>query len=443
MASVRSRGQARRTSVQATPVALVAQPGSVAPAPPSTRLYHIAPRGIGTLETESLTSFGRRLATEHVVSPSALLRHEILEPHRIAKGQRHHALAPVLTFESINGAYKTTDIIVRGLEEGTGVALRSTTMLGRDSAVCFDGAFRHFRAWCRACLAANDPYDRLLWAFTDITTCYVHGILLVDRCSNEACGKQHRPWHRAANASACPYCGAPLSQGARTKAVADASEAIVRDLLALLLTGVPLTSDTIAAGLVALLQRWSWAAVSAGTGVSIATLCGIRRRSIRPQLDMLVNLIGGSGEDVHTFLGHAPSRIVTRRLRKPVKGPGPRGKALAYTPPALEQALRDALAMPDGQIPSAKAFARARKTTVDTLRRRWPQLAADLGRAFRAQENRRRRRREAAEVVLLTEAVNEARRLGDLRKRTVAQLLTRPALFRQKHIQDAYAQLVA
>jgi hypothetical protein len=398
---------------------------------------------LGTLETESLTSYARRLATEHVVSPSALLRHEILEPHRIAKQQRHHALAPVLTFESINGAYKTTEIIVRGLEEGTGLALRGTTMLGRDDAVCFDGAFRHFRAWCRACLAAEDPYDRLLWAFSDIKTCDVHQQVLVDRCGGAACGKQHRPWHRAAHASTCPYCGEPLSGGARTIAVPDASEAIVRDLLALLLTGAPLTSDAIAAGLAALLKRWSWAVVAAMSGMSIATLCGIRRRSIRPQLDMLVKLIAGSREDVHSFLAHPQLPIVTRRLRRPVNGRGPRGKALAYTPPALEQALRDALAMPDGEIPSAKGFARAHKTTVDTLRRRWPQLAVDLGRAFRAQETRRRRRREAAEVVLLAEAVNEARRLGDLRRRTVERLLKRRALFRQKHIQDAYAQMVA
>jgi len=412
-------------------------------APPATRLFHLAPRGIGTLETESLTSFARRLATEHVVSPSALLRHEILEPNRVSKGQRHHALAPVLAYESINGAYRATDVLVRGLEAATGVALRATTLLDRDRAVCFDGAFRHVRAWCPRCLEPKDPYDRLLWAFTDIKTCHRHGLALVDRCGNPTCGKQHRPWHRAANAYACPYCGTPLSCGVRTKAVPDASEAIVRDLLALLLTGTPLTADAISAGLVALLQRWSWREVEAASGVSIATLCGIRRRSIRPELAVLVNLIGSAGEDVHTFLSHPSRPIVTRRLPKSLTAPGPRGKPLAFTPPALEGALRAALALPDGQIPSAKAFARAHKTTLDTLRRRWPGLTTQLGAAFRAQEKRRRRRREAAEVALLTDAVAEARRIGDMRRQTVRKLLGRPAAFRQKHIRDAYAQMVA
>lgn len=427
-----------------SPPATAPTPGQVAlPDPLATRLYHLGPRGLGTFETESLTSYVRRLATEHVVSPSALLRLEILEPHRIEKKQRHHALAPVLSLESINGAYRTTDLLVLGLERATGIALRGTTMLGRDSAVCFDGAFRHVRAWCPECLSADDPYDRLVWAFNDITTCRRHGLLLVDRCGNKKCGKQHRPWHRAANARLCPFCGAPLSSGGNTERKPDASEAIVRDLLALLLTGTPLTRDAIAAGLVHLLERWSWAVVSGMSGISIATLCGIRRRSIRPQLDVLVNLIGSSGEDVQTFLAHPATQIITRRLPKPTKGLGPRGKKLAFTPPTLEQALRDAIAQPEGQIPSAKGFARGRKTTLDTLRRRWPQLTVELAHAFRAQEQARRLRREATEVGLLSEAVSEARRLGDPRKRTVERLLGRKALFRQKHIQNAYARMVA
>lgn len=413
------------------------------PEPLATRMYHLAPLAVGTSETESLTSYVRRLAAEHVVSPSALLRHEVLEPNRIGKMQQHNALTPVLSLESVNGPYRTTEILVRGLEQGTGIALRGTTMLDRDDAVCLDGAFRHVRAWCPECLQAPEPYDRLTWAFKDIKTCQSHGLLLVDRCGSGSCRRPHRSWHRAANPSLCPHCGAPLSSGGRTKATPDASESIVRDVLALLLTGTPLTRDAIAAGLVHLLRRSTWAAVSGSSGVSYATLCGIRRRSIRPQLDVLVNLVGSSGEDLTTFLTHPATKIITRRLPKPTKGPGPQGKKLAYTPPALQQALRDAITAPEGEIPSAKGFARTHKTTLDTLRRRWPQLTLELVLAFAAQEKMRRRRREAAEVALLADAVTEAQRQGDPRRRTVERLLGRASLFRQKHIQDAYARMVA
>lgn len=418
--------------------------GPAAPGDPlATRLYALAPRAVGTVETESLTSFVRALATEHVVSPSALLRVEVFEPHKLAVGQKHLAIAPVLCTESINGAYRTTEVLVRALERLTGSVVQPSTMLGRDHAVCFDGALRHVRAWCPQCLEGNDPYDRLQWAFTDVTSCQRHALRLVDRCGSRTCGRQHRPWHHRASAAACPFCGTPLSRGARIKApVADSSEVIVRDLLALLLTGVPLTRDAISAGLVSALAATSWAQLSASSGVSIATMCGIRRKSIRPQLDVLVNLIGASGEDVSEFLGHAPTAITTRKLPKPTKGPGPRGKKLAYTPPVLEQALRDALALPDGQIPSAKAFARAHKTTLDTLRRRWPLLAVALGRAFRAQEHARRTRREAKEIEMLRTAFDAARRDGDPTKRTVIKILGRPGWFLQKHIQLAYAEMI-
>ncbi|HEY7068447.1 MAG TPA: hypothetical protein VII06_43770 [Chloroflexota bacterium] len=46
--------------------------------PPRSRLFHLAPIGIGTPETESLTSYLTRLAAAHSVRVRELVVHECL-----------------------------------------------------------------------------------------------------------------------------------------------------------------------------------------------------------------------------------------------------------------------------------------------------------------------------------------------------------------------------
>ena len=409
--------------------------------PKTTRLYVVQPLGLGTIETESLTSYVRRLAAAHVVSPSVLLRLEILEPHRRSAGQRHQVLAPVLCTESINGARRSTRILVDALEELTGVSrVRETSLLDRDRGVCFDGAFRDFRAWCPECLAEGTPYDRVLWSFSAIKTCVRHERPLEDRCPRPRCGKSHRPWHRAASPDGCPFCGEKLGHlaGGGSQSEPAATERVLRDLLALLLTGSAVTPDAIARGAAALLDGRTWAEVAQMTGVSRTTLCGIRRQSLRPNVDVLLRLVVASGESVADFLAHPARRIVTRRLPA-VKSSVPlRGRVLVHPSAVLERALRDALALPEREIPSARRFARDHATTVDRLRKSWPDLVKALGRAFQQQERRRRAAREAQEVALVREAVFTARRTGGASRRTVEKLLGRPALFRQPHVRRAY-----
>lgn len=409
--------------------------------PKTTRLYVVQPLALGTIETESLTSYVRRLAAAHVVSPSALLRLEVLEPHRRSAGQRHQAMAPVLCTEGINGARRSTRILVDALEELTGVSrVRETSLLDRDRAVCFDGAFRDFRAWCPECLADGSPYDRLLWSFSAIKTCVRHERPLEDRCPRPRCGKPHRPWHRAASPDGCPFCSEQLDRLATGGSQPEpaANERVLRDLLALLLTGSAVTPDMVARGVIALLDGRTWTEVALMTGVSRTTLCGIRRQSLRPNIDVLLRLVVASDESLAHFLAQPARRIVTRRLPAVKGGTPPPRRVLADSPDLLERALWDALARPDGQIPSARRFAREHATTADALRRRWPDAVTALGRAFREQEHRRRAVREAHEVALVRDAVSCARRTGEASRRTVEELLGRPALFRQPHVRRAY-----
>jgi hypothetical protein len=407
----------------------------------TTRLYQLAPRGLGSLETESLTSYVRRLSAAHVVAPSALVRKEILEPYCASAGLRHAPIQPTLVFESINAAFATTRLLVDSLGFLTGVAnLAALTLLGRDQAICFDGSFRHERAWCPRCLAEDEPWDRLLWALRATTACARHDQLLIDACAH--CGKSHRPWHRRANPTTCPHCGAALGSTAKAAHIEiEADERALRDVMATLLTGGAITKSQIAHGVIALLASHPWATVTATTGASSGSLCGLRRQSLRGELKLVLALIAGSGEAAVDFLGHAPAAILTRRLTQTTPG-RPRGRPLVHSRTALEAALRSALAQPQGQIPSVRSFARAHHTSRDTLGRYWPELTKALGHAYKEQERARRRAREATEVVLLEAAFAESRRIGAPNRRTVEELMVRGELFLQPHIRGAYKRLL-
>ena len=53
-------------------------PRTSPPFPPRTRLYHLAPIGVGTPAVESLTGYLMRLAEAHCVSTGALVSAELL-----------------------------------------------------------------------------------------------------------------------------------------------------------------------------------------------------------------------------------------------------------------------------------------------------------------------------------------------------------------------------
>lgn len=53
-----------------------------------TTLFSLVPFGLGTIEVESLTSYIRRVAAAHVVSPCTLLRENLPIPNRLRRGPR-------------------------------------------------------------------------------------------------------------------------------------------------------------------------------------------------------------------------------------------------------------------------------------------------------------------------------------------------------------------
>jgi hypothetical protein len=185
---------------------------SIAEVPPRTRLYHLAPIGVGTAAVESLTGYLLRLAEAHCVPPGALVRDELL---------------PVLRPEGLGDLSPASWLGRRGGQlNGTGELARDTVaalarLTGRQdllaltlapwSAVLGSHGLQRRRAWCAACFAeaveqGTVLYEPLLWAIRPVAVCARHGIRLSDRCPHPDCGRRLPLLAAHARPGHCSWC---------------------------------------------------------------------------------------------------------------------------------------------------------------------------------------------------------------------------------------------
>ena len=182
--------------------------------PPRSRLYSLAPIGVGTPRVESLTGYIARLAEAHCVSAGTLLTKEIVG--RVADGvngsdKPPREKKPANHLESINGVTATAVGWVEVLEALTHRHdLRALTMLAWAEVLPWKGLLRSHRAWCPHCLEENGTvYEPLLWSIEAVKVCPEHKQPLASRCPHcrEALpnlGWQTRPGH-------CSKCRLRLS----------------------------------------------------------------------------------------------------------------------------------------------------------------------------------------------------------------------------------------
>ena len=183
--------------------------------PPPTRLYHLAPIGVGTMQTESLTSYIARLADAHCVRVSTLVHREI-GPGVLDHGAVRSLAQQNWTHYShaINGTEATAQVLVDALQVLTGrLDLCFLTMLTWSPVVPPLGLLRRERAWCPTCYhewreQGRPVYDPLLWALAAVTGCPLHGHDLWQRCP--VCQKAQPPLAVAARPGHCARCGAWL-----------------------------------------------------------------------------------------------------------------------------------------------------------------------------------------------------------------------------------------
>ena len=186
--------------------------------PPRSRLYSLEPIGIGTPQTESLTSYISRLAAAHSVRVRDLVIGELLahirRPHL---GDSRHANLLNAFWRSETRALNSTRSLARrmvhGLEEETGRRdLRFLTLLTWTEVLPVYQLQKTTRAWCPGCFQdwrdhGQPIYDPLVWTLAPVTVCARHRRPLLTICPSPECrrpspwlGSRSRPGH-------CARCG--------------------------------------------------------------------------------------------------------------------------------------------------------------------------------------------------------------------------------------------
>lgn len=174
-----------------------------------SRLYHIEPIGIGTPYVESLTSYIKRLAEAHCVSPANLLKKEILPDINIDYLKIYRCIG----YEALNlNSMKSliSEEIIRVLEEKTyNYNLKYLTMITWKRCLCSANMFHKNQVWCPICyeesLQLNQPiYEQLIWSLKDINICGKHHVKLIRNCPY--CNREFSTLNSLSQTGYCDNC---------------------------------------------------------------------------------------------------------------------------------------------------------------------------------------------------------------------------------------------
>jgi hypothetical protein len=195
--------------------------------PPRSKLYCLAPLGMGTVETESLTSYIQRLAWAYRVNPRVLVA-EVILPH--LSNMYYSDLAHLGSFSrtrsmSINGIGEVAQNWASTLEQLTMRSdLRFLTLRPWADGLPAWGLLRQTPQWCPVCYdewrEQKQPVDQpLLWAIQAVTVCLRHAQPLAERCP-----VGHQPQSAIApkrGLGCCTQCEAWLGSKPRNKQVCE------------------------------------------------------------------------------------------------------------------------------------------------------------------------------------------------------------------------------
>lgn len=188
--------------------------------PPRSRLYPLAPIGLGTPQVEGLTSYLARLTRVHCVPLSKLLKLEIAtvldRPKNVCYDRfrsRVHAL---------NGFYPWTQLTLAALEALTGRNdLRFLTMSPWRHVLGRTKLLRPHLAWCPRCYhewrqSGQPLYQPLVWALDVVQVCVKHHQALGHCCPNADCQKRLPLINGPGQLGHCPFCHRWLGSGSAT-----------------------------------------------------------------------------------------------------------------------------------------------------------------------------------------------------------------------------------
>lgn len=394
--------------------------------PPRSRLFHLAPIGLGTPEVESLTSYVARLAEAHRVRPRQLVAREILPRFgrpRLAETPFPSLLSAFWRNEThaLNGMRTLARDLVGVLETLTGRRdLHCLTLLTWAEVLSTQQLQRSIRAFCPACFeewgrTGQTVYEPLLWTLAPITACPRHQQRLQLACPAPGCryaapwlGARSRPGYGA-------HCECWLGSAPGTEARAD--DPLTEEELAIQTWIVHAVGEILAAApglpappyreqVVRTLSVWtrsrrmgSRRAWARAMGLPVTAISNWELGSAIPSLWLLLQ--------VCRCLGTAPLSVLTGTV---VDAP-PADPALAMARPfparpvrvraafdheAMRQALEDILTSGEEPPPSLREVARRLDWSDEVLRRWLPELCHAISARYlcaqRAQGLRTRQR---------------------------------------------------
>ena len=433
-------------------------------APRPSRLYHLAPVGMGTAACESLTSYVVRLAAAHHVSVQSLVVAEIrpslaaesmraTEPRRLPSWWRSGAAL-------MNGGSASTQAWVTALQGLTAWdGLAGMTMLRWANVVASGGLIHPWRRWCPACYTVQQQttgvvYDFLLWAVDPVTWCVDHQQSLLTTCPHCQC--RHPLLAAHAQPGHCFSCGqwlgepsrlqtAPVDAGVQAWAVWVAQAA--GDLIAQapLVDSPPRRQLTVI--LDALIGRLAWQSKAALARL-VPTHDGVvgswRHGHALPQFENLIRLCACAGHRPATLLTTADVRTLVSRVTLtacPPPTPEERRTNTRHDWSAIGRELDAALLVEPP--PSGSRISRQLKVGAAQLRAHFPERYQTLITRYREYAYSRSQRRQEALLAQVRTAVLQVHQTGvypNLRR--VAAVLPTPGMMRAPEARAAWRAML-
>lgn len=457
-------------------------PTQPVPMPPRSRLYGLAPQGVGTSYVEGLASYVPRLAQAHGLTTSGFIVQELADlfahQRKVRSGytRKEYIMTSNLWSQGqrLNGPTDTADTAVRLLTHKTGgIDLQPLTLLAWRSVVSTKRLMRDRKAWCPYCYqdmrdGGISTYDLLAWSLASVTMCLRHGTPLVTVCPHALCHRHVPILGGNAPPGWCPSCRGWLGRPWEVEDVWACGAVSRFDTwqargVAALLRGIPSTPvaqqprrmrrnvgvcvRAMTDGQRALFcQRlgirertlYAWGERSCTITLSDAlVLCGVLTVSPLLFLDEDVQDVA-TGLSVNPAMSFDPHRLPnTTRTRAMDRRP-------LSTPEAVRAALLAIVSDDMAPPPSWSAVARCLSCDRRTLRDRCPDLARIIVDRHRAFQQADRARRVADARVAIRAAVHhtaeDGRPPGLERVRRMAPSST---LLPYADIKDVYRQAVA
>jgi len=428
--------------------------------PPRSRLFHLAPIGVGTPQVESLTSYAARLAEAHRVQPRHLVAREILP--LLGRPRLEHIPFPSMlnilrnSTHAHNGLGTLARDLVRALETLTGRRdLHFLTLLPWAEVLSTQQLQRRTRAFCPACFeewrqAGQAVYEPLLWTLVPIISCPRHQQRLRLTCSYPDC-RYVAPWLGARSRPGyCARCdrwqgSANDVEGSTGDALTETeltTHAWVAEAVGELLAAAPsLPAPPRREQLLRTLVGWtrsrrtgSRQAWARQVGLTESTIRHWERGEIVPSLWLLLH--------VCYHLRTSPLRVLTGTVADlpPVDPEPPSALPFPLRPvrartafdcETMRQALEDILTSTEEPPPSLREVARRLGRAEEVLRRRLPELCHAISKRYLREQRAqglRRRQQVCEEVRQATYHVHAQGQYPSAYR--VAQLVSHPASLR-------------